>query len=395
MKKIAIVVQRCHKSIVGGSEAEALQYASLLKRNFTVDILTTTAIDFASWDNVLPAGTEVLKGINIRRFQVTQGRADYWAKIHLKLVEQYNENIKIKNTSKRLIRWPVALQEEFICKQGPYSEGLLEFLFQNNNKYAVIIFITYLYPTTYFGIFQVPQEKTVLVPTLHDEPPAYLSVYKYMAGMTKDILWNTDSEYNFACKIWGKQTGHIIGMGVSTELYPPANLGFKYMLYCGRIDINKGCLQLIDFFLKFKKEQACDLRLILTGDKKMEIPYNENIIFKGSVSEREKFELMRGADFFIMPSPNESFSIVTLEAMAQEQVVLAAAGSPVIVEHIRNSRAGILYKGYEGFYNGINSILKNKKATDIMGKNGREYVIKNYGIQNISKKLNDIIIGIS
>jgi glycosyltransferase involved in cell wall biosynthesis len=395
MKKIAIVVQRCHKSIVGGSEAEAWHYAGLLKNNFKVDILTTAALDFATWDNELESGVETLEDICIRRFEVTHGRADHWANIHIQLVEQYNRSSRLKKPLERLIKWPTALQEEFIYNQGPYSEGLMEFLAENNWCYDVIIFLTYLYPTTYFGVFQVPTEKVVLVPTLHDEPPAYLSVYKYMAKRARTILWNTASEKDFACLLWGKLPGDVVGLGVNTGLYPAASLGFSYMLYCGRIDINKGCQQLIDFFLKYKKKYPGDLHLILTGDKKMDIDSSKSIKFMGNVPEKEKFELMRGADFFVMPSPNESFSIVTLEAMAQECAILAAFDSPVVVEHIRRSKAGVLYDSFESFCRGINSILKDKAKTKSMGRSGRKYVIKNYSIRNISKKLNDIITRIS
>ena len=59
MNKIAIIVQRCHESVVGGSEAHAWQYATLLKNDFHVDVLTTTAVDAATWSNVLPEGIEL------------------------------------------------------------------------------------------------------------------------------------------------------------------------------------------------------------------------------------------------------------------------------------------------------------------------------------------------
>jgi hypothetical protein len=42
MKRIGIVVQRRHESVVGGAVALAWQYANLLKDDYEVDILTTT-----------------------------------------------------------------------------------------------------------------------------------------------------------------------------------------------------------------------------------------------------------------------------------------------------------------------------------------------------------------
>jgi glycosyltransferase involved in cell wall biosynthesis len=391
MKKIAIVVQRCHEQVVGGSEAEAWHYANLLKSNYEIHILTTTAVDIERWDNVLAEGSEIREGINIKRFKVSQGRADYWGEIHAQLLRDYNEIMISEKPEGRILKWPIALQEEFIYKQGPYSDGLMNFLSDRSNDYKAVIFMTYLYPTTYFGMFNVPDEKILFVPTLHDEPPAYLSAYKYMARRSRILLWNTESECKFGRLLWGELPGCVVGMGVQTKEFSPAKLNFPYMLYCGRIDINKGCPQLIEYFLKYKQDNFSDLRLILTGDKKIELPESEFIEFKGSVAEEEKLRLMSGADFFVMPSPNESLSIVTLEAMAQKTPVLASNGSEAVVEHIRKSNGGLLYGNYNNFKDGINFLSENRQKAKDMGENGRKYVIENYSIKEITKKLNDII----
>ena len=391
MKKIAIVVQRCHEQVVGGSEAEAWHYTNLLKSNYEIHILTTTAVDFERWDNVLAEGDEIREKICIKRFRVSQGRADYWKEIYAQLLKEYNKTITLEKPEDRLVKWPIALQEELIYKQGPYSDDLMSFLSERSDDYKAIIFLTYLYPTTYFGMFYVPNEKIILVPTLHDEPSAYLTVYKYMAKKARIILWNTQSEHSFASSLWGKLPGKVVGMGVDTIEFSPAKLNFPYMLYCGRIAINKGCSQLVDYFLKYKKDFPSDLHLVLTGDDNIGLPHNGDIIFKGSVSEEEKLKLMSGASFFVMPSPNESFSIVTLEAMAQKTPILASNGSEAVVEHIRKSGGGLLYSNYDSFKGGVNFLLENEQKTKDMGENGRKYVIKNYGTKKISKKLNDII----
>jgi len=397
MNKIAIIVQRCHENVIGGSEAEAWHYAVLLKKSYEVHILTTTALDISRWDNELPEGDEIRNGICIKRFKVSQGRADYWGEIHRQLVDEYGR-IKSRSTAKsakELIEWPIPLQEEFIYKQGPYSDDLIAFLSKEYRQYKAIIFMTYLYPTTYFGMFNVPRHKILFVPTLHDEPPAYLSAYKYMAKRPKIILWNTDSECRFGRLLWGKLPGCIIGMAVETKEFLPAGLHFPYVLYCGRIDINKGCTQLVDYFLKYKKDCPSDLHLILTGDNKIKIPSSEYIIFKGSVSEVEKLKLMSGANIFVMPSPNESFSIVTLEAMAQKTSILASDGSEVIVEHIRRSGGGLLYSDYNSYKAGIDFLLENKSEAGKMGERGREYVVKNYDAKNIFTKLKSQIEAIN
>ena len=390
MEKIAIVIQRCHEKVVGGSENEAWHYANLLKDYFEVHILTTTTVDLEKWDNFLKEGDEFRDGIYIKRFKVSQGRADYWNKIHERLVNEFNRlemNKSNLKANERLIKWPLALQEEFIRKQGPYSEGLMNYLKSESSSYRVVIFLAYIYPTTYFGMFNVPGNKIVFVPTLHDEPPAYLSAYKYMAKKAKIILWNTDAERKFGKKLWGELLCSVVGMSVEVKKFPSAKLDFPYLLYCGRIDVNKDCPQLVDYFLRYKKEYNSDLRLVFTGSDDINLPADSNIVYKGFVSNDEKLRLMSGANIFVMPSPNESFSIVTLEAMAQETPILASSKSEVIVDHVKKSSGGIFYDDYNSFKDGINFLLKNKQKSKDLGANGRKYVTGNYKYKKIREKL--------
>jgi glycosyltransferase involved in cell wall biosynthesis len=391
MEKIAIVVQRCHESVIGGSESEALHFGQLLKDNYEIDILTTTAVDIIKWKNILKEGDERKNGICIKRFKVSQERTEYWHKINELLIKKHNKTKNLKKIKDRIIEWTIALQEEFIYKQGPYSDDLINYLSKKYNDYKAILFFTYLYAPTYYGMQYVPKEKIIFIPTLHNEPQAYLSVFKYAARRARLIIWNTYRESLFGKSLWGELPGKVIGMGVNIRKYSPARSDFPYLLYCGRIDVNKGCLDLVDYYLRFKKDFPSDLRLVLTGDLKIELPEDKSIIFKGFVSDKEKFELMSGAEAFIMPSPYESFSIVTLEAMAQKTPVLASTGSDIIVDHIEKSNGGLLYRDYESFKKGIDLLLNNKKKSSDLGKNGSRYVNDNYSNEKISKKLKDLL----
>src|SRR5215212_12100547 len=90
MKRVAIVVQRCHESVVGGAESLAWQYATLLKEAYEVDVLTTTAVDAGYWSNVLPEGLEVREGINIRRFHVDIGYSPYRTELFARMLRDYD-----------------------------------------------------------------------------------------------------------------------------------------------------------------------------------------------------------------------------------------------------------------------------------------------------------------
>ncbi len=390
MKRIAIVVQRCHKNAVGGSEVHAWQYATLLRDIYSVDVLTTTALETNTWKNVLPAGAETIDGISVRRFPVTIGRSLYWHDLHKRLILDF-ESQRIREQDPPHLKWGPALQEEFIRRQGPYSAPLIEFLEERWRDYEAVIFLTYLYPTTYFGILSIPKERSLLVPTLHDEPPAYLSAYAHMARHVRLMLWNTEAEIRFATRLWGRLPGRITSMGIDTVPRSPIDLGWPYLLYCGRIDAHKGCRELIDYFIAFKKQYPSDLHLVLTGKDEIGIPLHPEIVFKGFVPEEEKFSLMAGATVFIMPSPYESLSVVLLEAMAQTTTVLVNGESEVLVDHITQSNGGFSYNSYETFSQAINALLKDRSERASTGASARDYVVKNYSYERIKKALIEAI----
>lgn len=387
MKRVAIVVQRCHESIVGGSEALAWQYATLLSDEFKVDVITTTALEYTTWANALSPGCEIKQGISIYRFPVTIGRSDYWHSLHERLLGEFHHRKHSQTDNSKLIPWSTALQEEFIRRQGPYSEPLLSFLRARCSDYKAIIFVTYLYPTTYFGIPQVPFDKVLLVPTLHDEPLAYLTAYKHMYRRVRSWVWLTNAEKLVGENLWGELPGSVVSMGVETLPCSPFKAEYPYLLYCGRIDPNKGCNDLINFFIQFQKSQPSNLRLILTGKDEIGIPSHSNIEYRGFVSSEEKFQIMAGASIFVMPSPHESFSIVTLEAMAQGTPVLVNGSCQVLVEHIARSGGGKIYYNYEDFAKSIKEMMADENKLAEMGDAARKYVVSNYGFKSVKNNL--------
>ena len=387
MSRIGIVVQRCHDDIVGGSETLAWHYAELLSATYQVDLLTTTAIDTSEWANTLPEGTQTKDDIRIVRFPVTIGRSAYWSGLHRRLLEELGPLAPTRNHEVPQLHWSIALQEDFIRHQGPYSAPLLRYLNENWRDYRALLFITYLYPTTYFGLQQVPAGRALFAPTLHDELPAYLPAYKYAARRARQLVWLTAAEQRVGQKLWGDLPGGVVAMAIETKLREPQWAPVPYILYSGRVDPNKGCVQLFDYFLTFKKTHSSPLRLIITGKDDIPVPHHDDIEYKGFVSAEEKFRLMSGAMLFVSPSPNESFSIVTLEAMAQNTPVLANGVSTVLAGHIRESRAGRVYSDYQTFADALSELCANEEILTAMGQRGREYVLSHYQTETVRKSL--------
>ena len=386
MKRVAIVVQRCHESLVGGAEAHAWQYATLLAGVYAVEVLTTTASDYITWANDLPEGSEQRDGVTIRRFRVARERSGYFHALHQRLLAQFAATAGTEPAMR--VRWPEALQEEFIRSQGPRSPGLIDHLARHGDDYAAVIFLTYLYPTTYEGTLALRHRRWGLVPTLHDEASAYLGAFAQMARGVPRILWNTAAERRLGGRLWGVDAGNIIAMTVATARAERANEAAPYLLYSGRIDTHKGCAMLIDAFEAYKRAHPSDLRLLLTGSDKLGLSESEHVRYLGFVDEARKFELMAGALAFVNPSAYESLSIVALEAMAQGTPIIVNGECEVLADHVDASGSGFVFRGEAGLHAAIDAVRALDAGTRAeQSRRARDYVLANYDRVQVRARL--------
>ncbi len=381
MKRIAIVVQRCHETVVGGSEALAWQYARLLSLRFAVDVLTSTSTDHTNWHNTLPPGREDRVGIAIQRFPVVVTREPYWDALYQRLVDE----------AETIDAWREGLQDEFIRSQGPYCPALEDWLREHGNAYAAVLFCTYLYPTTYFTIRAMAPCKAILVPTLHDELPARLSVFARLYARYPKRIWLTMAERRTAARIWGFDQGEVLGMAVEHTVSARAEVRERpYLLYCGRIEAGKGCDELLRAYDRLPSRGR--VSLVLTGADNLGLPKSRDIEYLGFVDEQRKQALMAGALGFVMPSRYESFSIVTLEAMAQRTPVLVNRHCEVMRDHIDRSGGGFHYDTPDEMVARMEQLCTFDAAERArIGTAGREYVLANYHEARIRERLVDYV----
>ena len=403
-KNIAIVVQRAGEDIVGGSEGYALSMAKILADTCNVDIISTTAKDHVTWKNVYPEGvTQLSDSLRIIRFSVAFERETYWFEldrimtkgITLDIFEsmpdaERSEFIEYKR------KLPLGLGEEWIKHEGPYSPGLLTYLSEQSDRYDHVIFMTYLYPTTYFGVDRIrDSQKVFFVPTYHDESPAYLSNFgKYKRYKH---LFLTNAEKNIAERNLyhaGVQSS-IIGFGVKDRFdeFALSATGSveRYILYAGRIEAAKGVHHLFKLFERFSEERR-DMKLYLIGDGILKDYQHKNIIYKGFVSEEEKLVLMKNAVAFVHPSAFESLGIVLLESFMMGTPALVNRRSDVLHEHIVNSRAGYSYDTYEEFRDALNAMTEDRSHYEALCRNGRDYFVRHYSLAAYQDRLTNIFI---
>jgi len=113
--------------------------------------------------------------------------------------------------------------------------------------------------------------------------------------------------------------------------------------------------------------------------------------FAGLLSERERLQALEAATIVVVPSPFESLSLLALEAMAVGTPVLCNARADVLVDHCTKSNAGLFYRDRDEFVECAKLMLADDRLRDRMGRNGKEYVKKNYRWDVIMQKYDRLI----
>lgn len=385
-QKLCLVVQRYGEEICGGAELLCFQFVQHLKKYYDIDIITTTAIDDTTWDNYYPEGTTVDENTKIIRFSVDTQR----------LWNRENNLTNLIKDKKHSYEEEIATLQDI----GPFSSKLFNFIRINHSKYQAVIFFTYYYYQTSIAAFGI--DNAILLPCAHDEINIYLNHYKRLFSQTKAYIFNTQEEKTLVEKIIDKPINvpnEVIGCGI--ELYDNNKLkefdkikkctNDPYILYVGRIVESKGCDELFDYFLEYKKHNKKPLKLVLIGKAQMSIPNNKDIVNLGFVSSEVKNAYMKNAKALILPSHNESLSLVLLEALSLRCPVIVTDKCLVTKKHIEKSKAGIIYNNYKTFETAINYLCQNDKYVSTLKNNGITYIKENYSWQIIEYKLNKII----
>jgi len=383
--RIGFVVQRYGLEISGGAELHCRWIAEHMKKYCQVEVLTTRAFDYITWKNHYPKGEEIVNGIPVKRFSVTKTRDP------VKFGRIQNFILENEHSEEEELKW---LEEE-----GPFSPSLLQYINDHKDDYDYFIFFSYRYYHSYWGINAIPH-KSILVPTAEHDPVIHLKIFKDLFRKPRAIIYNSVEERKMINSLSNNE--HILGdvVGVGTEI-PSSFSGQKFrqnyqiegdfVIYIGRIDENKGCHELFDFFLRFKKETGSDIKLILLGSSVLKIPSHPDISYLGFLSNEEKFSALDGALLLTMPSFYESLSMVTVEAWAAGKPVLANGRCQVLKGQCLRSNAGLFYENYDEFKETLKLLLSSTELRKTMGKNGREYFRRNYTWKIIENKYLSIL----
>ena len=390
---IAFVPPRFGSEVIGGAEAVLADVArGLAERGHNVEILTTCAKDHFTWANEYPSGafSEDRPGsrrLIIRRFETecdTSGAAR--DRIGGRILA--GERISIQDQQ----LW---MNDSLRCS------GLWNHVFDNGHEYRALVFAPYMFWTT-FAVSRIHPERSIIMPCLHDEPPASLELFRSMIEGVHGLWFLTEPERRLAERLYSlpaRQT--IVGASVDVpDGYDPG--GFRseygiegpYVYYGGRREWGKGWDDLLVGFARYLRGrrgrgERPALTLVTSGVGAVVPPpgTERHIVDVGLLPDRRRDDAMAGAAAYLQPSAMESFSRTVLEALLAATPVIANRASDVVAWHLANSGAGLTYDGEAELVQCLDFVTDEPEAARALAGGGRDYVIERYRLRHVLDRM--------
>jgi colanic acid/amylovoran biosynthesis glycosyltransferase len=201
---------------------------------------------------------------------------------------------------------------------------------------------------------------------------------------------------------WVREKCNVIRCGIDPSKYTASSKHRKtgdnlfQILQIGTLHWKKGQIYLIRAMATLKERNVpFQLRIVGEGDERQSIEteiqkYNLNghVKLLGAMTQDEVASLIPTADCYIQSSVSEGIPVAIMEAMACELPVVSTniTGIP---ELVLDGQTGILVKSMDvlGMANALQTLYENPSRRDEMGKQGRDWVLKEFMLEKNAKKL--------
>ena len=264
--------------------------------------------------------------------------------------------------------------------------------------------------------------KIMINSSFHPTDPDFNQTPLIKSLQKADYLWTlTKSESNYFIKNFNINPQKIIlaGNGVDTkfllnkkEILPrPVKGGVRggfNILFIGSLAAHKRVDLLIKSFSDLKSSlrqgrmprSSGEVGLVIAGQPTLFYPKIEKLVnsFKPEIKSKIKFifkfpqkdlaKIIDNCDVLVLPSIQESFGLVLLEAWARQKPVICA-NIPALKELVTQTNGGLLFKidDQKDLTKKLKFILDNPDKAKQLGQNGYKYVKNNYTWDKVSQKI--------
>lgn len=181
---------------------------------------------------------------------------------------------------------------------------------------------------------------------------------------------------------------------IDVNLYNLKTENEEYALYIGRITKEKGIFNLIEAFRKIEVKK---LYIAGEGPEKDKVKQyiednklNDKIILLGFLNAEEVKEKIRKCSFVVVPSiwyENCPYSVLETLAIGKPIIGANIAGIP---ELVKDNETGMLFNNTEELYEKMKTLFENKELVETLGKNAKEFAIKEFSKEQYYNKIYNI-----
>lgn len=394
--KILHVTQNYYPSI-GGTQytMRAISEYFRNEKNDDVTVITSNSMygpNREKYKKIEPA-EETLNGVTIKRF-------DY-LRLHIPLIKFTAKVLK------RLFNKPLP---EFLNKllAGPISASMQKAIDMSDADVIGASSIDYL-----FADYPIQRHKRkkpkpfVMYGALHLYNTKLKEVYKKRVEAADYYIANTPYEKQQLVNL-GVNEEKIKVIGTGCDIYNRADfsvseqeLKAKYKIapgiititYIGRQEALKGLPLLLDAFKSIPSAHLfiCGARGSYTDELEEIVQKNKNITLLTSITELQKTEVLRITDILVLPSKEESFGVVFLEAWSFSKPVIGA-NIGAVASLVEDGVDGLLFTADDAhsLAEKINILAADEALRSQLGINGNKKLLENYTWEMVGNKFRDV-----
>lgn len=194
----------------------------------------------------------------------------------------------------------------------------------------------------------------------------------------------------------------VVPSGINMrDIYPEKNNNIhehkekKVILSVSHLIKTKGIDLNLIAIAKFKQKYPDIIYLIIGEGKEKkileklvnELNLQNIVIFIGEVSHHKVMKYMEGCDIFSLPSWNEAFGVVYIEAMAHGKPVIGCKGEG-IEDFVEDGKTGMLVKpkDVDSLVKALDFLLSHPVEAQKIGKRAGDLVLKHYTWEKNAEK---------
>ena len=269
--------------------------------------------------------------------------------------------------------------------QGPDAPGLLEHLRDEGASYDAVAFVTYLYAHDRRRHRRWSPTARCWCPTLHDEPPARLSVFRPVFDAARALIFSTPEERELARERFGvgDERARVAGWGLDQP--PPADPARlrsrsastrPYVLCVGRIDLVEGRRRpgrAPRPLPARPSPDGADLVLIGGGDAALpEHPWLHRARVRRRAGQARRVRGRAGPGGARRPTRASRSCSSRRGATGGRRSPNAA--SPVLVGQSRRSGGGLWYRDADEYLVMLDLLVRNAPLAHAIGRQGAAWV---------------------